>query len=99
MRKGLRWSFTIKVLATGLTINSHPAAATEPVVVPTQSPQREGSIEPEAAEPKVPGRSTFDIDPIADGAIIGISSAFALVLDQLKSTGEIRPQQISRDFD
>ncbi|HEY6080922.1 MAG TPA: phosphatase PAP2 family protein [Polyangiaceae bacterium] len=46
-----------------------------------------------------PGRSTFAIDPIADSAIIGISAGFAIVLDRLKSTGEIRPQQISSDFD
>jgi undecaprenyl-diphosphatase len=75
-----------------------PAPA-EPTVVPPQSHQREVSLEPKAAEPVVAGRSTFDIDPIADSAIIGISFGFALVLNQLKATGEIRPQQIARDFD
>jgi undecaprenyl-diphosphatase len=97
MIKARRCSFAIGLLATGLLIDAHPAAAAEPVV-PAQSPQRKGSLEPKAAEPKVPGRSTFSVDPIADGAIIGISFGFTLVLDQLKSTGEIRPQQIARDF-
>jgi undecaprenyl-diphosphatase len=86
-------------LATSLFLNVRTGAAAEPAVVPTQSAQREESLEPEPAEPKAPGRATFDIDPIADGAIIGISAGFAVVLDQLKSTGEIRPQQFSRDFD
>jgi membrane-associated phospholipid phosphatase len=98
MRKALRWSFAV-ILATSLFIRAHSAAAAEPAVVSSQSPQRTGSLEPKAAEPKVPGRSTFDVDPIADGAIISISFGFAFVLDQLKSTGEIRPQQIARDFD
>lgn len=74
-------------------------APPEPAVVPPQSPQREVSLEPKVAEPIAPGRATFDIDPIADSAIIGISFGFAFVLNQLKATGEIRPQQIARDFD
>jgi undecaprenyl-diphosphatase len=97
MKKARRSSFAIGLLATGLFVNSQSAAAAEPVVS-AQSPQRQGSLEPEAAEPKVPGRSTFSVDPIADSAIIGISFGFTLMLDQLKSTGEIRPQQIARDF-
>ena len=99
MNRALRWSFATMALATSLFLNVRTGAAAEPAVVPTQSAQREESLEPEPAEPKAPGRATFDIDPIADGAIIGISAGFAVVLDQLKSTGEIRPQQISRDFD
>jgi membrane-associated phospholipid phosphatase len=75
------------------------SAPPEPAVAPPQSHQREVSLEPKAAEPIVPGRSTFDIDPIADTAIIGISFGFWFVLNQLKATGEIRPQQIARDFD
>jgi undecaprenyl-diphosphatase len=92
-------SLAKRVLAASLFIEAPMAAAAEPVVVPPQSAQREESLEPEAAEGKERGRSTFDIDPIADSAIIGISAGFAIVLDQLKSTGEIRPQQISSDFD
>ncbi len=76
-----------------------PAAPAAPTVAPPQSRQREVSLEPKAAEPLVPGRTTFDIDPIADGAIIGISFGFSFVLNQIKSTGEIRAQQIAPDFD
>lgn len=70
-----------------------------PPVAPPQSRQREVSLEPRPAEPLSRGRTTFDIDPLADGAIIGISFGFAFVLNQLKSTGEIRAQQIAPDFD
>jgi undecaprenyl-diphosphatase len=98
MRTSLGSSFTAAVVAVGSFIVAGTAAAAEPVVSP-HSPQRKGTLAPEVAEPKVPGRVTFDIDPIADGVIIGISFGFTLVLSQLKSTGEIRPQQIARDFD
>jgi membrane-associated phospholipid phosphatase len=74
------------------------AATTPPVALP-DSRQREVSLEPRPAEPVVRGRTTFDIDPIADGGIIGISFGFAFVLNQIKSTGEIRAQQIAPDFD
>ena len=97
--KTLRRSLATKVLAASLLINAPAAVAAEPVVEPAQSPQRQVSIEPEAAEPAIAGRATFDVDPIADGTIIGISFGFARVLNELKSTGEIRPQQIARDFD
>jgi membrane-associated phospholipid phosphatase len=76
-----------------------PAAPPSVAVAPPSSHQREVSLEPKAAEPIAPGRATFDIDPIADSAIIGISFGFALLVNQLKATGEIRPQQIARDFD
>jgi membrane-associated phospholipid phosphatase len=78
--------------------SAQPVAPAAPPIAPPQSHQREVSLEPRPAEPVVRGRSTFDIDPIADGAIIGISFGFAFVLDQLKSTGEIRAQQIAPDF-
>jgi membrane-associated phospholipid phosphatase len=99
MKRTLCWWLATKVLAASLLINTRTVTAAEPAIVPARSPERQVSIEPEVAEPKAPGRATFDIDPIADSAIIGISAGFALVLDQLKSTGEIRPQQIARDFD
>jgi len=47
----------------------------------------------------VEGRTTFDSDPVADGAIIVVSVGFASVLDLINSTGEVRPQQISPTFD
>jgi membrane-associated phospholipid phosphatase len=41
----------------------------------------------------------FHADPILDGAFIGISLGFGAVLEAVSSTGEIRPQQISPNFD
>jgi undecaprenyl-diphosphatase len=73
-------------------------AKREPIV-PAKSPARAKTLEPQVAEPKPPGRVTFQSDPIADGAIIGVSLGFAYVLGQINSTGEIRPQQIERTFD
>jgi membrane-associated phospholipid phosphatase len=79
-----------------------PAAA-EPVapapVVPSKDPERKTSLEPKAAEARAPGRLTFDVDPFADGSIIAVSLGFAFVLDQINATGEIRPQQISPEFE
>lgn len=45
------------------------------------------------------GKVKLQADPITDGSIILVSLGSAGVLQQIVSTGEIRPQQISRDFD
>jgi undecaprenyl-diphosphatase len=42
---------------------------------------------------------TFQSDPIADGAIIAVALGSAGILEVLKTTGEIRPQQIAPNFD
>ncbi|RYG86735.1 phosphatase PAP2 family protein [bacterium] len=68
---------------------------------PVQSsldPARKSEVEPtrSAAPPK---RTTFAVDPIADGAMIGVALGFAALLDRVNSTGEITPQQISKTFD
>jgi undecaprenyl-diphosphatase len=76
-----------------------PATATAEEVLPPRDPERRGSLEPKAAEPRAPGRVTFDVDPLADGAVIAVSLGFAGVLDLINSTGEIRPQQIAANFD
>jgi undecaprenyl-diphosphatase len=68
-------------------------------IVPPKDPERQGSLEPKLAEAVVPGRATFDVDPIADTAIIGLAAGFGVVLEQINSTGEIRPQQIAPRFD
>jgi undecaprenyl-diphosphatase len=60
--------------------------------------ERRKSLEPKSALPP-PGRTTFQSDPIADGAIIVVSLGSAGVLELINSTGEIRPQQIDPDFD
>ncbi len=76
-----------------------PATPTAEEVLPPKDPERKVSIEPKAAEPRPEGRVTFDVDPVADGAVVAVSLGFAGVLDLINSTGEIRPQQIAPGFD
>jgi undecaprenyl-diphosphatase len=76
-----------------------PATSTTEEVLPARDPERKVSLEPKAAEPRSEGRVTFDVDPIADGAVVAVSLGFAGVLDLINSTGEIRPQQIAPNFD
>ena len=75
------------------------APAPKPEVVPGHAPERQVSLEPKQAELPPKGRVTFDIDPIADGAMIAVSLGFAGTLALVNSTGEIRPQQIDPNFD
>jgi undecaprenyl-diphosphatase len=67
-------------------------------VEPPKAPQRTTSLEPKAATTPTVGRTTFDIDPIADSAMIAVSLGFAGTLELINSTGEIRPQQIAPNF-
>lgn len=76
-----------------------PATATTEEVLPPKDPERKVSLEPKAAVPRPEGRVTFDVDPVADGAVVAVSLGFAGVLDLINSTGEIRPQQIAPNFD
>ena len=76
-----------------------PEAPATPEVVPSKAPERQGSLEPKQSEAAPTGRTTFDIDPIADSALIGVSLGFAGTLELINSTGEIRPQQIAPGFD
>ena len=84
-------------LATVLVLLLSPriALAQEP---PPDPPPPPAPLPPPPAPPPLKHR-TFDIDPIADGAVIGVSLGFALLLDQVAATGEITPQQISPNFD
>ena len=70
---------------------SDPPAVSEPPAPPA------AALPP--PPPPAPKHRTFDIDPVSDGAVIGISLSLALILDKVSSTGELRPQQISSDFD
>jgi membrane-associated phospholipid phosphatase len=79
---------------------SPPAAPpSNPPVSAVQSEERATTVVPKAAEPAPPGRPTFAVDPVADGAIIAGSAGFAGILDLINGTGEVRPQQISPTFD
>lgn len=76
------------------------AAAPSSDVAPPESPDRAKTVEPKPAEPPpTDPRVRFDADPIADGVIVAVAAGFAGVLDLINSTGEVRPQQIARDFD
>ena len=81
---------------------STPAPSTAPAakaeVEPPKAPQRESSLDPKASAAPVVGRTTFDIDPIADTAMIAVTLGFAGSLELINSTGEIRPQQIDKNF-
>ena len=86
--------------STSPSTKASPATdATKAEVVPTKAPERKVSLEPKQVEVAPTGRTTFDIDPIADSAMIALSLGFAGTLELVNSTGEIRPQQISSDFD
>jgi undecaprenyl-diphosphatase len=85
----------VELLAIGPAWGQKPT----PEIVPAKASERKVSLEPKAAEPSPDERARFDVDPIADSSVIGVSLGFALVLEQIISTGEIRPQQISLDFD
>jgi undecaprenyl-diphosphatase len=67
-------------------------------VVPPKAAERKVSLEPKVSESPPVGRVTFDIDPIADSAMIAVSLGFAGTLELVNSTGEIRPQQIAPGF-
>lgn len=68
-------------------------------VVPAQAAERQHTLEPEVAEVRPRGRITFQSDPVADGCIILVSLGSVGMLELIKSTGEIRPQQIAPGFD
>ena len=75
-----------------------PVKASKEVELP-KAEQRTSSLDPKAAATPTVGRTTFDIDPIADSAMIAVSLGFAGMLELINSTGEIRPQQIAPNFD
>jgi membrane-associated phospholipid phosphatase len=78
------------------TPRAEPTAPTE--TAPSKAPERKVSLEPKAVQPAPAGRMTFDIDPVADSAMIAVSLGFAGTLELINSTGEIRPQQIAPGF-
>jgi len=95
---------TLHAGAIGLLMLTLTASATaqtavaETGVVPPKARARKVSLEPQVAE-HPEEHVTFQSDPIADGAIVVVSLGSAGVLELINSTGEIRPQQIDRNFD
>jgi undecaprenyl-diphosphatase len=83
----------------GVVVPDLPKTPPQPrQVVPVNAKERRESLEPKSALPP-PRRTTFQSDPIADGAIIVVSLGSAGVLELINSTGEIRPQQIDPAFE
>src|SRR5262249_10465705 len=71
---------------------SAPAASSTPIAPPPTP----------VAPPPTPAlvrAPLFKVDPVADGALILSTAAFAGLLDFINSTGELRPQQIASTFD
>ena len=60
--------------------------------------QRKQSAEPKPVQAPA-ARTTFDSDPIADGAVIVVSLRAAGILEAINATGEVRPQQVPQNFD
>ena len=60
--------------------------------------QRAVSVEPKPALPPA-AKTTFEADPVTDGAMIGVSLGFAGILELINATGEVRPQQVPQNFD
>jgi membrane-associated phospholipid phosphatase len=88
--------------APSVAAPSEPAATPEPTqaeVVPSKAPERQTSLDPQRTEEAPKGRTTFDIDPFVDSAMIAVSLGFYGTLETINSTGEIRPQQIDPNFD
>lgn len=62
------------------------------------SQERASSIEPKPAEAPPPGRTRFEAEPLRDGAVIAMSVGFAGLLELIIGTGEVQPQEISKNF-
>lgn len=98
----LRHSTRLLLPLCGMLATAHARAQISqksPEIEPAQAAQRKRSLEPKRAEPRTAGRATFQVDPIADTSLIVVSFGTAFVLEQITSTGEIRPQQIATNFE
>jgi len=86
-------------LSCAVLFGGAPARADEPSassLAPVTAPAAPASRGMEEAPP---ARASFTVDPIADGAMIVGTGAFAGLLNLINGTGEVRPQQISPTFE
>ncbi len=103
---------TLSTLVSSARAQTAPAAQTQPASRPatqtgavapapsTASPAPEAaSPAPAPASASVVPPAKFRVEPITDGAIVAINGGFAGLLDLVIGTGELRPQQISPNFD
>ena len=96
-------------LADGDTPDAAPAPSTAaPSTAPSDASvvadppgalARATSVVPEPMRTTRTTRTTFDVDPLADGAILIGTLGFSVLLALVNSTGEIRPQAISPSFE
>jgi undecaprenyl-diphosphatase len=66
--------------------------------VPPEDASRKTDLTPRPAEPPPPHGIRFTADPVGDTGIIVLATAFTLLSNEILSTGEVRPQQISPTF-
>jgi len=85
-------SRTIFVCTFGVVSLLGSEASAQTVLQPPPSPSSSSPSPTETAPPK------FAVQPLTDGAIVAVNAGFAGLLDLVMGTGELRPQQISRDF-
>lgn len=87
--------------AAAASSTATPEKQASPLPAPQSptSPKRSETLEPRPVyQPSTLNGSRLQADPIADGAVLGISAGFAVLSDLIISTGELRPQQISPTF-
>lgn len=96
-RLHLSFSLALVLLATSSVAEAQtPAVAATPVA--PDAPQRKQSYIPHPVEEIPPGPIRFAVDPVGDGAMLGIAGAFDLLSTAILGTSEIRPQQIDPSF-
>jgi membrane-associated phospholipid phosphatase len=80
------------------TTPDKPPSSPAELQAPTSTKRTETLTPKPVYLPSTLNGSRLQADPIADGAVIGISLGFTLLSESILSTGEIRPQQISPTF-
>jgi membrane-associated phospholipid phosphatase len=86
-------SFSRALVVVASTLGAVTVASTVQAEEPSQAVPATA-----AAEPPALGHAVFEVDPVADGAVIAVSFGFSGLLSLIISTGELRPQQISPSF-
>jgi membrane-associated phospholipid phosphatase len=92
-------AFSCAALSCAALFCGAPARADEP---PARSPALVTASPAPASrviDDVSPARASFTVDPIADGALLVGTGAFAGLLNLINGTGEVRPQQISPTFE
>jgi hypothetical protein len=85
--------------------STHPAPTTLAPPPPATSPTASAShaalpldLKPQRVEPPPSKKIRFEADPVGDTGVLAVGLTFTVLSNQILSTGEIRPQQISPTF-